>query len=65
MRNHDVVPRCADTEVLDWEFTVEGIVDSPIDLSMRSSLANLSKELIPSRSLVLGTGEKRKNRTED
>ncbi|KAI1124931.1 nitrate reductase [Nemania abortiva] len=40
VRNHGAVPNVEDSEVMGWEFTIEGMVDNP----MRMSLAQLIQE---------------------
>ncbi|KAI1874869.1 uncharacterized protein JN550_002298 [Neoarthrinium moseri] len=40
VRNHGPVPKVDDTEIMDWEFSVEGMVEKP----MRLNLAELIKE---------------------
>ncbi|KAG9257336.1 uncharacterized protein F5Z01DRAFT_670944 [Emericellopsis atlantica] len=61
VRNHGPVPRCADEDMLDWEFTVEGMVDNPITMSVRDLLADHEQVTYPITLVCAGNRRKEQN----
>ncbi|KAK4236637.1 nitrate reductase [NADPH] [Achaetomium macrosporum] len=61
VRNHGAVPRVEDTEVLDWEFTVEGMVEHPIKMTLRDLIQDFEQVTYPITLVCAGNRRKEQN----
>lgn len=61
VRNHGAVPKCEDDEILDWEFTVEGLVEKSITLSVRDLINNFEQSTYPITLVCAGNRRKEQN----
>ncbi|KAK0643479.1 hypothetical protein B0T16DRAFT_332435 [Cercophora newfieldiana] len=61
VRNHGPVPRVEDDEVLDWEFTVEGMVQKPMKLTLRDLLRDYEQLTYPVTLVCAGNRRKEQN----
>lgn len=61
VRNHGAVPRCEDDDIYDWEFTVEGLVDKPIKMSVRDLINNYEQATYPVTLVCAGNRRKEQN----
>ncbi|KAK7423768.1 hypothetical protein QQZ08_008923 [Neonectria magnoliae] len=61
VRNHGGVPRCEDEDMLDWEFTVEGMVDRPVSMSVRDLISNYEQATYPVTLVCAGNRRKEQN----
>ncbi|KAL2021933.1 hypothetical protein VTK56DRAFT_6352 [Thermocarpiscus australiensis] len=61
VRNHGAVPRVEDSEVLDWEFTVEGMVEKPVKLTLRELIRDYDQVTYPVTLVCAGNRRKEQN----
>ena len=61
VRNHGAVPEVKDDESLDWEFTVEGMVDHPLTISLRQLTAEYEQVTCPITLVCAGNRRKEQN----
>ena len=61
VRNHGPVPKCEDEDMLSWEFTVEGVVQNPITMSVRDLLADYDQATYPVTLVCAGNRRKEQN----
>ena len=61
VRNHGAVPEVKDDESLDWEFTVEGMVDHPLTISLRQLMAEYEQVTCPITLVCAGNRRKEQN----
>ncbi|KAK4193913.1 hypothetical protein QBC35DRAFT_9485 [Podospora australis] len=61
VRNHGPVPQVLDSEVLDWEFTVEGMVEHPIKLTLRQLIQDYEQVTYPITLVCAGNRRKEQN----
>src|SRR3569833_2811270 len=61
VRNHGPVPRVEDSEILDWEFTVEGMVENSIRMTVRDLLADYEQLTYPITLVCAGNRRKEQN----
>lgn len=61
VRNHGAVPRVEDTEVLDWEFTIEGMVEHPIKMTLRDLIQTYQQVTYPITLVCAGNRRKEQN----
>ncbi|KAF4469412.1 nitrate reductase [Fusarium albosuccineum] len=61
VRNHGLVPKCEDSEVLDWEFQVEGLVENPIRMSVRDLINDYEQATYPVTLVCAGNRRKEQN----
>lgn len=61
VRNHGAVPKCEDDEIYDWEFTVEGLVEKPIRMSVRDLINNYEQATYPVTLVCAGNRRKEQN----
>ncbi|KAF7543267.1 hypothetical protein G7Z17_g10884 [Cylindrodendrum hubeiense] len=61
VRNHGGVPKCADEDKLDWEFTVEGMVEKPITMSVRDLISDYEQATYPVTLVCAGNRRKEQN----
>ncbi|KAK0629757.1 hypothetical protein B0T17DRAFT_506282 [Bombardia bombarda] len=61
VRNHGPVPRVDDAQVLDWEFTVEGMVETPLKLTLRDLIRDYEQATYPITLVCAGNRRKEQN----
>ncbi|EMC96478.1 hypothetical protein BAUCODRAFT_70791 [Baudoinia panamericana UAMH 10762] len=61
VRNHGAVPQVSDEEIPDWEFTVEGMVEHPLKLSLKELIANYEQKSYPITLVCAGNRRKEQN----
>lgn len=61
VRNHGAVPQVHDEELLDWGFTVEGLVENPLHLTLRDLLADFEQVTYPITLVCAGNRRKEQN----
>lgn len=61
VRNHGAVPQVHDEEILDWGFTVEGLVENPLHLTLRDLLADFEQVTYPITLVCAGNRRKEQN----
>lgn len=61
VRNHGAVPRCDDADMYDWQFSIEGLVDNPIVLSVRDLIENYEQLTYPITLVCAGNRRKEQN----
>ncbi|KAI1266068.1 nitrate reductase [Xylariaceae sp. FL1019] len=61
VRNHGGVPNVDDSNMLDWEFTVEGMVDNPIQMKLADLLMGYEQYTYPVTLVCAGNRRKEQN----
>ena len=61
VRNHGPVPRVEDSDVLNWEFTVEGMVEIPVTMTLRDLLREYEQVTYPITLVCAGNRRKEQN----
>ncbi|KAL8353684.1 hypothetical protein RB601_003494 [Gaeumannomyces tritici] len=61
VRNHGSVPRVEDADMLGWEFSVEGMVEMPIRLTLRDLLREYEQLTYPITLVCAGNRRKEQN----
>lgn len=61
VRNHGAVPKVEDSEIMDWEFTVEGMVDKPMKLSLADLIKEYEQVTYPVTLVCAGNRRKEQN----
>lgn len=61
VRNHGSVPRCGDHDMLDWEFTIEGLVEKPMTMTLRDILRGFNQVTYPITLVCAGNRRKEQN----
>lgn len=61
VRNHGAVPKVEDSEVMGWEFSVEGMVDRPLKVSLAELLRNYEQVTYPVTLVCAGNRRKEQN----
>jgi nitrate reductase (NAD(P)H) len=61
VRNHGLVPVCEDNDMLDWEFTVEGMVKNPIKMTLRDLVTDYDQITYPMTMVCAGNRRKEQN----
>lgn len=61
VRNHGPVPQVLDEDVLNWELTVEGLVERPYTLSLRGILDQFDQRTCPITLVCAGNRRKEQN----
>lgn len=61
VRNHGAVPLVHDEDVLDWSFSVEGLVENPLSLTLRDLLAGFEQVTYPVTLVCAGNRRKEQN----
>lgn len=61
VRNHGAVPLIHDDDVLDWSFTVEGLVENPLSLTLRDLLEDFEQVTYPVTLVCAGNRRKEQN----
>jgi nitrate reductase (NAD(P)H) len=60
VRNHGAVPEVLDSDVLQWEFTIEGMVEKPMTLTL-AELLTLPQVTLPVTMVCAGNRRKEQN----
>jgi len=61
VRNHGAVPRVDDTDILNWEFTIEGLVSNPLTLTLRDLIQTFDQVTYPITLVCAGNRRKEQN----
>ncbi|UNI22070.1 hypothetical protein JDV02_007993 [Purpureocillium takamizusanense] len=61
VRNHGPVPKCDDSSIYDWTFTVEGMVFKPFTISVRDLIDNYEQVTYPITLVCAGNRRKEQN----
>jgi len=61
VRNHGAVPEVTDAEIPNWEFTVEGMVDNPLTISLRQLMSEYEQITCPITLVCAGNRRKEQN----
>ncbi|KAK8128485.1 hypothetical protein PG984_009593 [Apiospora sp. TS-2023a] len=61
VRNHGHVPQVEDSEVLDWEFSIEGMVEQPLKLTLADLLKDYEQVTYPITLVCAGNRRKEQN----
>ena len=61
VRNHGPVPQCEDTDVLNWEFSIDGLVENPITMTVRDLLVQHDQITYPITLVCAGNRRKEQN----
>ncbi|KAI0843229.1 hypothetical protein F5Y06DRAFT_83855 [Hypoxylon sp. FL0890] len=61
VRNHGAVPRVEDSEVMEWEFTIEGMVENPIKMNLTRLLEDYEQVTYPITLVCAGNRRKEQN----
>ncbi|KAI4243853.1 MAG: hypothetical protein L6R40_003235 [Gallowayella cf. fulva] len=61
VRNHGAVPEVKEADIPDWEFSVEGLVEKPITLSLRQLIAEYEQITCPITLVCAGNRRKEQN----
>lgn len=61
VRNHGHVPQVKDEEIPDWEFTVEGMVENPLTITLRDLMEQYENVTYPITLVCAGNRRKEQN----
>ncbi|KAJ9636684.1 hypothetical protein H2201_008370 [Coniosporium apollinis] len=61
VRNHGAVPEVKDEEIPDWEFTVEGLVENPLKLTLKELISDYEQTTCPITLVCAGNRRKEQN----
>lgn len=61
VRNHGAVPDVKDEDIPDWEFTVEGMVENPVTISLKQLMAEYEQITCPITLVCAGNRRKEQN----
>ncbi|KAF2122282.1 nitrate reductase [Lophiotrema nucula] len=61
VRNHGAVPQVQDEDILNWEFTVEGLVENPLTISLKELLSDYENVTYPVTLVCAGNRRKEQN----
>lgn len=61
VRNHGAVPQVKDEEIMDWEFTVEGMVENPLTISLKQLMSEYEQITCPITLVCAGNRRKEQN----
>lgn len=61
VRNHGHVPQVHDEDIPDWEFTVEGMVEQPLKLTLKDLLEQYEQKTYPITLVCAGNRRKEQN----
>lgn len=61
VRNHGAVPKVEDSEMMDWEFTVEGLVEQPLKLNLADLIREYEQVTYPVTLVCAGNRRKEQN----
>ncbi|KAK9418452.1 putative Nitrate reductase [Seiridium unicorne] len=61
VRNHGAVPRVEDSEIMDWEFSIEGMVEQPMKLTLAELIKGYEQVTYPVTLVCAGNRRKEQN----
>ncbi|KAF2837353.1 molybdopterin binding oxidoreductase [Patellaria atrata CBS 101060] len=61
VRNHGAVPQVKEEEIPDWEFTVDGLVENPLTLTLKELIADFEQVTCPITLVCAGNRRKEQN----
>ncbi|EFQ27580.1 hypothetical protein CGRA01v4_03058 [Colletotrichum graminicola] len=61
VRNHGAVPKVDDEDMFDWEFTIEGLVEKPIKMTLRDLISDYEQITYPVTLVCAGNRRKEQN----
>lgn len=61
VRNHGAVPQVRGEDIVDWEFTVEGLVENPMTISLRQLMTEYAQVTYPITLVCAGNRRKEQN----
>ncbi|KAK1980938.1 hypothetical protein LZ30DRAFT_107615 [Colletotrichum cereale] len=61
VRNHGAVPKVDDEDMFDWEFTIEGLVENPIKMTLRDLISDYGQITYPVTLVCAGNRRKEQN----
>jgi nitrate reductase (NAD(P)H) len=61
VRNHGHVPQVKDEDIPDWEFTIEGMVENPVTITLRELLQDYNNVTYPITLVCAGNRRKEQN----
>lgn len=61
VRNHGHVPQVRDEEIPDWEFTVEGMVEKPVTITLKELIEQYEQQTYPITLVCAGNRRKEQN----
>lgn len=61
VRNHGAVPEVNDEEIPDWTFTVEGMVENPVNISLKQLMVEYEQITCPITLVCAGNRRKEQN----
>ncbi|KAI1176934.1 nitrate reductase [Nemania sp. FL0916] len=61
VRNHGPVPKVEDTDVMEWDFTIEGMVNKPIRMSLAQLIEDYEQVTYPVTLVCAGNRRKEQN----
>ncbi|KAH7383699.1 putative nitrate reductase [Cadophora sp. MPI-SDFR-AT-0126] len=61
VRNHGAVPQVEDASILDWEFSIEGMVKHPINMKLKQLIAEYEQITVPITLVCAGNRRKEQN----
>ena len=61
VRNHGAVPEVKDEDIPSWEFTVEGLVENPVTISLKDLIAEYEQVTCPITLVCAGNRRKEQN----
>ncbi|CAJ2512191.1 Uu.00g052060.m01.CDS01 [Anthostomella pinea] len=61
VRNHGLVPKVEDTEIMDWEYTIEGEVENPIRMNLEQLIKDYEQITYPVTLVCAGNRRKEQN----
>ena len=61
VRNHGAVPVVKDEDILDWTFSVEGLVDNPFSMTVSQLMSEFDQVTLPITLVCAGNRRKEQN----
>jgi len=61
VRNHGAVPHVRDEDIPNWEFTIEGLVENPITLTLKELITDFEQITLPITLVCAGNRRKEQN----
>ncbi|KAF2964300.1 hypothetical protein GQX73_g9279 [Xylaria multiplex] len=61
VRNHGAVPKVEDSEIMDWDFKIEGMVENPIHMSLAQLIQEYEQVTYPVTLVCAGNRRKEQN----
>lgn len=61
VRNHGAVPLVHDADILDWSFSIEGLVENPLSMTLRELLQDFEQITYPVTLVCAGNRRKEQN----